>query len=112
MDRRYLDEGDPASKAAPSEDRHRRYSPLESEAVLLTGVNVCAHLRSQLKDSIPVDDDTLPQLLSKPITDFFVELDKLTQKLSDAFPYLPEDHLHIIVKLPGEQIDGYLCMGD
>ena len=82
---------------------------------ILTGVNVCAHLRSQLNDPIPVDDDddaTLPQLLSKPITDFSVKLGKRTQKLSDVFSYLPKDHLHIIVKLAGKQIDGHLCLGD
>jgi hypothetical protein len=114
MGRGGIDEGDPARKTPSSDYRHRRSSPLESEAILLTGVNVCAHLRSQLNDPIPVDDDddTLPQLLSKPITDFSVKLGKRTQKLSGVFPYLPEDHLHIIVELPGKQIYGHLCMGD
>jgi len=96
-----IDEGDPASKTSSSEYRHHRSSPLGSEVVLITGINVFAHLN----DPIPIDDDdddTLPQLLSKPITDFFVKLGKCTQKLSDVFPYLPEDHLHIIVKLPGK----------
>jgi len=89
------------------------YSPLESEAVLLTGINICAHLCSQLNDPIPVDDDdTLPRRLSKPITDFSIELGKRTQKLSDVLPSLPEDHLHIIVKLPDKQIYSHLCMGD
>jgi len=114
MERGGTDEGDPASKTSSSEYRHHRSSPLESEVVLITGINVFAHLRPQLNDPIPIDDDdddddTLPQLLSKPIT---VELGKYTQKLSDVFPYLPEDHLHIIVKLPGKQIYGHLCMGD
>ena len=103
MDRRYLDEGDPASKTAPSEDRHRRYSPLESEAVLLTGVNVCAHLRSQLNDSLPVKPAlTLTQRLPSPITDFCVPLNEPTDIVSKVFPHLPESHLHIIVKLPGK----------
>jgi len=65
----------------------------------LVGINVCAHLRSQLNDPIPVpedDDNTLPQLLYKPITSFSVKLSKRTQRLSDVFPSLPEDHLHII----------------
>jgi hypothetical protein len=104
-----IDEDDPARKTAPSDYRHHRSIPLESEAVLPTGVNICAHLCSQLNDPISVDDDdddTLPKLLSKPITDFSVKLGKRTQKLSDVFPDLPEDHLHIIVKLPGKQIDG------
>jgi hypothetical protein len=82
----------------------------------LISINVCAHLRSQLNDPIPVPDDndhhTLPQLLSKPITSFSVKLSKCTQKLSDALPYRPENHLHIIVELSGKRIYGHLCMGD
>jgi len=80
-----------------------------------SGVNVVLTRTHKLNDPIPVpddDDDTLPQLLSKPITSFSVKLNKLTQKLSDALPYLPENHLHIIVQLPGKQIYGHLSMGD
>ena len=112
MERGGIDEGDPARKTSSSEYRHHRSIPLESEAVLLTGVDVFAYLRPQLNNPISIGNDTLPQLLSKPITDFSVNLDNCTQKLSDVFPYLPEDHLHIIVKLPGKQIYGHLCMGD
>jgi hypothetical protein len=91
MERGGIDEGDPARKISSSDCRHHRSSPLESEAVLLTGINLCAHLRSQLHDPIPVDDDdddTLPKLLCKPITDFTVKLHMRTQKLSVVFPYL------------------------
>jgi hypothetical protein len=114
MERGGIDGCDPATKTPSSDHRYHRSCPLESEAVLLTGVNICAHLRSQLNDPIPVDDneDTLPQLLSKPIPDFSVKLGKRTQKLSEVFPCVPENHLHIIVKLPGKQIDGHLYMGD
>ena len=66
--------------------RHHSSSPLESEVVLITGVNVFAHLHPQLNDPIPIDDDdTFPQLLSKSITDFSVKLGNCTQKLSDVF---------------------------
>ena len=113
MGRGGIDEGDPARKTSSSDYRNHRSSPLESEAVLLTGVDDFAHLRSQLNDPIPVDDDdTLPKLLSKPITDVSVKLGKRTQKVSDVFPYLPENHLHIIVEVPGKHIYGHLCMGD
>jgi len=104
MERGGIGEGDPARKNPSSDNRHNKSSPLESEAVLLTGINVCAHLRSQLNDLIPVDDvddDTLPHLFSRPITDFSVKLGKRMQKLSDVFPCLPKDHLHIILNLPG-----------
>jgi len=99
-----VEECDSAMKTLSSEHRNYRFRPLEGEGVLLTGINFCAHLRSQLNAPIPVDNDSLPQLLSKPITDVSVELDKCTQKLSDAFQDLLEDHLHIIMRLPGKQI--------
>jgi hypothetical protein len=103
MERGGFDEGNPARKTVPSDYRHSRYSSLESEAtVLFIGINICAtHLCSQLNDPIPVDDnnETLPQRLSKPITDFSVKLGKRTQKLSDIFPSLPEDHISKIVFL-------------
>ncbi len=99
-----IDEYDPATKTASSDYRHHRYSLLESEAVCLTSINGCAYLPLQLNEPIPVDPDkTLAQRIPSPFTDFSVELDRRTRKVLKVFSGgLAEDHLHIIVKLPGK----------
>jgi hypothetical protein len=74
MGRGGIDEGDPASKTASSDHRHHRSSPLEGDAVLLTGVDVFAHLPSQLNEPIPVDpEESLHQRLPKQINDSSVK---------------------------------------
>ena len=113
MGRGGIDEDNPARKIPSSDYRHYRYSPLESEAVLLAGINVCAHFRSQLKDPLPIKPAlTLTQRLPSPITDICIPLNEPTDAVSEVFPSLPENHLHIIVKLPGKQIYGHLCVED
>ena len=83
------------------------------QSYLLSSVDVRAQMPSQLKVPIPVDPDpTLAERLPKPITDFSVELDRRTLKVSDVFPDRPEGHLHIIVRLRGKQIDRHLCTQD
>ncbi len=79
---------------------------MESKDVLFTGVDVRAHLPSQLNEPIPVEPvKTLLQRLPKPISAFSVELE-CTHKVSDAFPNRPrENHLEIIaVTLVGKRI--------
>ena len=84
---------------------------VRAEAVLLIGVNVCAHFPSQLKHPIPIAPaSTLPQRLPSPITDLSVALEEPRDIVSKVFPHRPESHLHIIVTLPGKQIHGHLCM--
>ncbi len=60
---------------------------------------------SQLKIPIRLDpEETLPQRLPKPITDFSVKLN-LMSKVSGAFPDRPENHLQIVVTLRGKRIN-------
>jgi len=105
MGRGGIDEGDPAGKNAPSEDRHHRYSPFESETVFFISVSVSAHCISQLNDPVQIAPaSTLAQRVPSPIIDFSVELEEPTDKISDVFPKHLGHNLHIIVKLRRKRI--------
>ncbi len=65
----------------------------------------------QLKTPIPVDaDEPLVKRLPLPFTSFSVELDKPSLKVSEVFPDRPDDHLQIIIVLPGKRMLLHLCM--